>query len=243
MIRHFRDIQTSDTECYHGLRMTAEEYLALNETQERYELIDGVVCLMSEPAFIPEDEEVFHGLRMTAEEYHAIGETQLRYELIDGVVCMSPSPTPLHQRLITQLSAAITYFANARQLGEALVEVDVHLGKGPLGSDLVYRPDIIFLSKGKMAQVGDRIVVPPDLAVEIISFRSRRMDYQTKKDDYERFGVAEYWLIDPERGTMDFFTLRNGRYEPIPVVDDKLHSEVISGFELDLPHVRAIFVQ
>ena len=48
--------------------------------------------------------------------------------------------------------------------------------------------------------------------VEVISRGSRRMDSETKKSDYERFCVQEFWLIDPERKSMTFWRLSDGRF-------------------------------
>lgn len=186
-------------------------------------------------------EARYRGLRMTADEYFALEDDGFLYELVDGVVCMSPSPTPEHQDAATQISAQIATFLNDHLVGKVFVELDVNLGQGPTGGDIVYRPDVVFIRAEKVARNRKRIDEPPDLAVEIVSDTSRRYDNETKKGDYERAGVMEYWVIDPNRGTMSFYRLRDGRYELVQPKGDAFASEAIPGFSLDLSRVRRTF--
>lgn len=182
----------------------------------------------------------YHGLRMTAEEYLALGPTEQWYELIDGLVHMSPSPTPRHQRVAARIAGEISEYLSHHPVGEVFVEVDVSLGRGPLGGDLVYRPDIVFLRAERAARNMDRITEPPDLVVEIVSPLSRRFDHETKKADYERAGVREYWIIDPEERTTTFYRLEAGRYVQVQPVGQRLASLAIPGFQLDLVRVRSL---
>ena len=64
---------------------------------------------------------------------------------------------------------------------------------------------------------------------------------RTKKDDYERCGVGEYWLIDPERKAMTFYRLRDRRFVRIPARGKSFASQAVPGFVLDLLRVRATF--
>jgi len=186
-------------------------------------------------------EARYYGLRMTAEEYFAIEDDGFRYELVDGVVCMSPSPTPKHQALIVEITTQLGIYLRSSPVGQAFPEVDVHLGKGPDGGDLVYRPDIVFIRSERLEEIRDHISGPPDVVVEIISSSSRRYDSETKKDDYERCSVREYWLIDPERKTMTFYRLQDERYAVVSPDGDRFTSEAVPGFTLDLPRVRETF--
>lgn len=188
-----------------------------------------------------EKTELLQGLRMTAEEYAALPECEERYELIDGVVYMSPSPLPLHQKVAARLVTQLGSYLDLHPHGEVFVEVDVYLGKGPRGGDLVYRPDIIFVRKERLPQDMVRITGAPDLVVEIASTSSRRYDRETKKSDYERCGVLEYWLIDPYRKEMIFYSLKQGRYGMSVPQDEKLASVAIPGFMLDLIRLRRSF--
>jgi len=190
----------------------------------------------------PEGREArYRGLRMTADEYFALEDDGFLYELVDGVVCMSPSPTPDHQDAATQITVQIGGYLEKNPVGKVFIELDAHLGPGPTGGDIVYRPDVVFIRTEKVARNRKRIDEPPDLAVEIVSDTSRRYDNETKKGDYERSGVMEYWIIDPHRGTMSFYRLRDGRYELIQPKGDNFTSEAVPGFMLDLARVRRTF--
>jgi len=186
-------------------------------------------------------EALHHGLRVTADEFLRLEEDGYRYELIEGVVCMSPSPTPRHQNVAVRIAAQIDAFLETHAVGHVFVEVDVDLGPGPQGGDLVYRPDVVFNRADAAEGVPDRIIAPVDLVVEIISSTTRRFDSDTKKADYERAGVREYWLIDPERGEMTFHRLSEGRYVEMTPTGDRLQTEAVPGFALDLARVRRAF--
>lgn len=183
----------------------------------------------------------YHGLRMSAEQYLQLEDDGTRYELIDGVVTMSPSALPHHQKVATRIAVQIGSFLETHPVGEVYTEVDVHLGVGPRGGDLVYWPDVVFLREERVPGPGQHIKGPPDLVVEVVSSDRRRYDYETKKDDYEGCGVHEYWIIDPELQQMTFYRRREDRFVEIQPEGDKLPSEAIPGFSLDLAKVRKSF--
>ncbi|MBN2562309.1 MAG: Uma2 family endonuclease [Phycisphaerae bacterium] len=106
---------------------------------------------------------------------------------------------------------------------------------------MVYKPEILFVRAERLPAMREKIVGGPDLVVEVVSRGSRRMDSETKKQDYERFGVREYWLIDPERTSMAFYRLEEGRFTEVPATGDTFASQAVAGFVLDLARVRETF--
>ncbi len=186
-------------------------------------------------------ERRYRGLRMTADEFLEIPDDGYTYELIDGVVMMSPGPTPQHQAVASEVSTQLGIYLRDHPVGRAFAELDAHLGEGQVGGDLVYKPEILFVRAERLPQMSDKIVGGPDLVVEVVSRGSRRMDSETKKGDYERFGVREYWLIDPERKSMIFYRLEEGRFVEVSSAGDTLASLAVSGFVLDLTRVRETF--
>ncbi|TWT43781.1 hypothetical protein RAS1_01800 [Phycisphaerae bacterium RAS1] len=185
----------------------------------------------------PEPGAASHfGLRMSAGEFLALPESHVRYELVDGVAIVSPSPGFWHQKIVFEICRQIDDHLRQHPVGEVVSDIDVKLR-----DDLVYRPDVVFLSAAKAARVDERITEPPDLVVEVISADSRSFDTQTKRADYEAAGVAECWLIDPERQSMRFLVLEGGRYREATVAGDKYASVALPGFELDLGRDRRLF--
>ncbi len=181
------------------------------------------------------------GLRMTADEFLQIPDDGCSYELIDEVVVMSPSPTPLHQNVAMEITVQLGVFLRSHSVGKAFPEIDVHIGQGPTGGDLVYKPEVVFVRAERLPGMRDKIHGAPDLVVEVISRGSRRRGSETKKGDYERFSVREYWLIDPEREAMTFYRLHDNRFVEVAPSGDRFASEAVPGFELDLERVREAF--
>ena len=183
----------------------------------------------------------YGGLRMTAEQYFALEDDGYKYELIDGVVVMSPSPTPRHQAVAMEIVGQLYMYLRDHPVGHILAETDVQLGEGPNGRDLVYRPELVFIATERWPEMRDRLVGPPDVGVEIISPTSRRMDTETKRNDYERIGVREYWLLDPERNAMTFYRLEGDRFAESAFSGEAFVSQAVPGFTLDLKRVRESF--
>jgi Uma2 family endonuclease len=182
------------------------------------------------------------GLRMTADEFLQIQDDGCFYELIDGVVVMSPSPSLEHQAVTMEVATQISLHLREHPVGRVFPETDVHLGTGPTGGDLVYRPEVMFVRSQRLGpETREKFFGAPDLVVEVISKGSRRFDTETKKRDYERFGVHEYWLIDPARNSMTFYRLEGGRFVELSPTGVTFASQAVPGFVLDVARVRETF--
>ncbi len=179
-------------------------------------------------------EAQFRGLRMTADEFFQIPDDGYNYELIDGVVITSPSPNPLHQAICMEIAVQLGMFLRDHPVGRAFPELDAHIGQGPTGGDLIYRPEVIFIRAERLPEMRDRIVGPPDLAVEIISPESVVRDYEDKRRRYEAAGVREYWIIDADEKRATFLVLKGDRFEEAVAVDHIFRSSVLAGLELDV---------
>ena len=175
----------------------------------------------------------YAGLRMTADEFLELDGDGFRYELVNGVVGVSPSPALRHQRIAMEISRQLAPFLHDHAVGEIVPDVDVKFAE-----DLVYRPDLLFLAQDNPAMDEDPIRHLPDVVIEIISPSTRRYDYETKRGDYERFGVREYWIVDPEESSMTFLRLVDGKYVVVEPEGDAFRSAVIDGFALDLTALR-----
>lgn len=72
-----------------------------------------------------------------------------------------------------------------------------------------------------------------DLIIEVLSPSTRRIDRGEKFYEYEAAGVEEYWMVDPERRTAEFYRLSEGRNVPVlPDAEGRVHSSTIPGFYL-----------
>ena len=183
----------------------------------------------------------YGGVRMTAEQFFRLPDDGQYYELVNGVVIVTPSPLPGHQWVSGELFGQLFIYLKRNPVGKVFQETDIHLGTSPSGEDLIYKPEVVYYSAARVSKMMRRLIGPPDLAVEVISPDSRRYDTQTKRDDYERCGVREYWIVDPQQKLLTFLRNEAGRFVEVPPQGDSFASEAVEGFVLNLAEVRDSF--
>ena len=175
-----------------------------------------------------------HGIRKddcTFEEFLEIIKDGQKADLLDGVIYMaSPDNTDAND-LTAWLSTILRAFADARGLGKIyILRVAYRIGKkhGP-------EPDIGFVPKRlERRRRRGYIDGPPTLAIEVVSPDSVARDYLQKRALYEKAGVGEYWILDPDEQRATFLVLRNKRYVEVAPVDHVIKSTVLPGLVLDV---------
>ena len=71
----------------------------------------------------------------------------------------------------------------------------------------VVQPDILFIGAQRQGMIEEKLIRgAPDLLVEVLSSSSQARDREMKRKLYGRFGVREYWLVDPERRRVEILT-------------------------------------
>ncbi|MEI9898340.1 MAG: Uma2 family endonuclease [Chthoniobacter sp.] len=132
-----------------------------------------------------------------------------RYEIYNGrLIPMAPSPNAFHQRLVSRLHLLLAGFVQTRDLGEVFVApFDVVLAE-----DNTAQPDLLFIAMENANIVKDWVFGAPDLVVEILSPSSIRRDRYDKQTQYARFGVKEYWIVDPANHSLEILELQNKQF-------------------------------
>lgn len=159
------------------------------------------------------------------------------YELLDGKVVMTPPAGYPHGNIGAAIGGVITPFVWARTLGTCL---DSSQGFELPSGDTV-EPDFSFVSQERWSAMlpprrGEFLKVVPDLVVEILSRSTERRDREQKRKSYDRNGVREYWIIDPERRALVVFTRGDGAFDAgvTFAAGSTFRSRVLPGFELDV---------
>jgi Uma2 family endonuclease len=173
--------------------------------------------------------------KITHDDLLKMPEDNRLREIIDGELIVSPSPFVVHQRILRELARLIGNYLELYPLGELFVApLDTVLAQ-----DQVLQPDVLYVSKERAAIVGRWIFGAPDLAVEIISDSSRRRDEVRKRELYEQYGVAEYWIVDPEADHVTLYRRSGSKYGEGIVVRATLTTPLLPGLEIDLAKVFA----
>lgn len=174
-----------------------EGQVRLETEHPKLNTIEGA---MSDPARKPERHYTYGNLKSFPDSE--------RWEIIEGILYdMSPAPRRKHQRV----SALLQYelMSIAEPLGCQTYDAPFDVRLPPSGAedqdtdsyddeiDTVVQPDIVVVcDETKLDDAGCRGA--PDLVVEILSPHTSFKDQTEKLALYERVGVLEYWIVNPE---------------------------------------------
>lgn len=147
-----------------------------------------------------------------------------RVQLIENMIVMEPSPLFVHQDVAASIENAIYSFVKRHDLGKVLfAPMDVYLD-----AENAFQPDILFIAKERLDIIRrNGIYGTPDLIVEIRSASTDRYDRREKKRVYERCGVREYWLVDPETAGTQGFGLVDGAFKANPPARGRICSALL----------------
>jgi Uma2 family endonuclease len=167
----------------------------------------------------------------TYEDYLVLPDDGKRYEVVQGVLYMPPSPNVWHQRAAGAIFYHLYKNIHLAGLGEVFsAPFDVILG--PKDKP---QPDVLVVLNEHLDRITKAGVMgAPDLVVEIVSPASFGLDRGGKLVAYANAGVPEYWIVTPDKCTVELLILQNGEYQPQGVFYGSavLPSRVLPGFNV-----------
>ncbi|MBI2061809.1 MAG: Uma2 family endonuclease [Nitrospirae bacterium] len=147
-------------------------------------------------------------VRFNYEDYCSLPEGK-RYEIIDGGLHMTPAPTTKHQHIAKKI--AMSFVDQVEKTGQGVVffsPIDVYLS-----DEDVVQPDVLAVEKNRVKIIQEKYVRgAPDIVVEIISPEHSERDRVAKKKLYFKYGVKEYWIVDPEARSIEVLVWENAGY-------------------------------
>ena len=185
---------------------------------------------MIEPTTLP------HAYRVTYDDWLRTPDDGHRYEILGGEFYVSPPPNLLHQRISKNLFLKLSRHLEETATGEVFY--------APVGVRLsdqdVVEPDLVVVLQENRHRIGTQAIEgPPDLVVEILSPGTAGRDLGPKRTLFERGGVPEYWIVDPEAATVEVLSLQDGTYRRLGLFGqgEQLRSWRLAGLEMAIAEV------
>lgn len=166
------------------------------------------------------------------EDFMARYEGQ-RVEYHMGKVIAKMANNDHHQLILGFLYMILKAFLGYKKLGEVYLDGYQMF----LAENMPMRqPDLLIVLKEHYALVErNRLNGPADIVIEIISPSTGNVDRGDKFYEYQKGGVPEYWIIDPENEEVDIYILdEKGRYKKEKNSHEKIISQILKGFVLDI---------
>lgn len=174
-------------------------------------------------------------------------------EYVDGEILSNMSVTDKHDDLTNFLKTLLIFFVQAKNLGK--IHGEPYQMKMTINGKIKGRePDIFFIANENSDRIKEQYFEgAADLVIEVISPESIVRDTEDKFEEYEAAGVKEYWLINPNQRTANFYGFdENGKYQMLPISAEGIfESRVIEGlwintnwmWQKELPNLMDILKQ
>ncbi len=154
------------------------------------------------------------------------------HEWADGRIIEMPPVSDRHAEIVWFLGPLLRIAADVKGIGVVRGEPFVMRAfpSGPGRS-----PDLLFVKSANLSRIEKLYLKgPADLVIEVVSPGSAKTDCSTKRDEYERSGIPEYWIIDPDGNKTTFLVLNeSGSYVDIELIDGRFTSNVLGGLSID----------
>ncbi|QKY68333.1 Uma2 family endonuclease [Lentibacillus sp. CBA3610] len=166
-------------------------------------------------------------------------ETDHLLEYDDGIVLMSPSPSTRHQQVSARLQAKLFNFLDGGKCQVFSAPYDVHLYRDDLDDAKIFMPDLSVICDVEGLEE-NKFVGVPEMIVEILSPSNQSHDLVTKMEAYMKYGVKEYWVVNPMLNAIQVYALTDKQvYQQVDILKGEgiAKSIVLTGFQVDLEEI------
>lgn len=138
----------------------------------------------------------------SAAEVRGLPEDGNRYEVVRGQLLVTPAPRPLHQEIVGRLYVALGAYLRAEPVGHpVLAPADISWAP-----DTLVQPDVFVVPLDQARTLDWSRMKDLLLVAEVLSPATSRADRFTKRIEYQRQGVALYWIVDPDEQRVEIWT-------------------------------------
>jgi Uma2 family endonuclease len=168
-------------------------------------------------------QTLLHPPKTMLEVWESLPEGTL-CQLINNKLTMSLAPIVIHQQILNEINIEISIFLRKNPIGKIIISpIDVHFSE-----ENILQPDLLFVKKENLKIIRSKgLFGAPDLVIEISSPSTSQFDFEEKKSVYERFGVEEYFIIDPNTKSVHSFFIKDNKYEEQKNLSGKLNSRIL----------------
>jgi Uma2 family endonuclease len=171
--------------------------------------------------------------------YLALQTNQL-IEFRDGCLEFLPMPTLYHQMLVVFVYGQLRQWLIGQKIEGRVLPAPLRVRTV---EDTIREPDVVFLKPERI----ENLHKPPqgaDLVVEVVSpgEESRERDLETKREEYARARISEYWIVDPEQESVTVLALEDETYRVHGVFKkgQTADSVLLKGFALDVTALYSV---
>ena len=157
---------------------------------------------------------------LTFDSYLTEGEVNRRYDIIDGIRYYMTNPSRLHQDILFTIANLLKVYARSSRAGKVYIApCDVLIHRFPLRTR---QPDVLFMSNERVKQnppANDPAPLEPapELVVEIVSPSDSVGVLVGKLADYQKVGVRECWIVEPDRRAVELLAISEEGIDSIGV--------------------------